>query len=183
MRIIKGSLQRRLIHAPVSLPVRPTTDLAKESLFNILENRLDFQEAKALDLFAGTGSISYELFSRGCAHIIAVDNNYRCTNFITEMAARFEMDTLIVVKADAFRFLKSNSQQFDLVFADPPYDSGFYQELAKAICEKDMLTLDGWLVIEHPKHVDFSGLTGFVEVRRYGKVHFSFFQPQKKPAL
>lgn len=183
MRIIKGSLQRRIIHAPGSLPVRPTTDLAKESLFNILENRMNFQEAKVLDLFAGTGNISYELFSRGCAQVTAVDSNYRCTNFINEMATKFDMDTLVVVKADAFRYLKTNRQQYDLIFADPPYDSDYYQELAQTICEKDMLTHDGWLVIEHPRSVDFKHLPTFVELRRYGKVHFSFFQAQKKPAL
>jgi 16S rRNA (guanine966-N2)-methyltransferase len=183
MRIIKGLLQRRLIHAPSSMPVRPTTDLAKESLFNILENRIDFQGIKALDLFAGTGNISYELYSRGCAQVTAVDNNYRCTNFIIEMAAKFEMDTLVVVKADVFRFLKSNRQQYDLVFADPPYDSDYYQDLAQTICEKDMLSEDGWLVIEHPKNIDYRHLPAFVELRRYGKVHFSFFQPQKKPVL
>jgi 16S rRNA (guanine966-N2)-methyltransferase len=183
MRIIKGSLQRRLIHVPGNLPVRPTTDLAKESLFNILENRIEFQGVKALDLFAGTGNISFELYSRGCAQVVAVDNNFRCTNFITGMAAKFEMDTLIVVKADVFRYLKTNRQQYDLVFADPPYDSGYYQELVQAICEKDMLTDDGWLIIEHPKNIDYRNVPGFIELRRYGKVHFSFFQPQKKPAL
>ncbi len=182
MRIIKGSLQRRLIHAPANLPVRPTTDLAKESLFNILENRLDLRDSKALDLFAGTGNISYELFSRGCAQVTAVDNNYRCVAFIRETASKFNMNKLVVIKSDVFRFIPSVSQIYNLIFADPPYDFERYDELGKILINKDILSPEGWLVIEHPKQIDYSKIDGFVEKRRYGKVHFSFFQPQKKPA-
>jgi 16S rRNA (guanine966-N2)-methyltransferase len=182
MRIIKGSLQRRLIHPPSNLPVRPTTDLAKESLFNILENRIDFRNTSALDLFAGTGNISYELFSRGCTQVTSVENNVRCVQFIRETAKKLNMDNIMVIKADVFRFLASSRQLYDLIFADPPYDTERYEELGKILCEKNMLTAEGWLVIEHPKYVSYNGFPGFVELRRYGKVHFSFLQPQKKPA-
>ncbi len=177
MRIIKGSLQRRLIHPPAKLPVRPTTDLAKESLFNILENKLDFEGITALDLFSGTGNIAYELASRGCERVVAVESNFRCTRFIHETATKFTIENLIVIKANVFRYLKTNREAFDLVFADPPYDMEGFEAFAAQIIEKKILKPDGWLVIEHPKTVDFSSLTGYTETRRYGKVHFSFFQP------
>ncbi len=160
---------------PANLPVRPTTDLAKESLFNILENRIDFQDISALDLFAGTGNISYELFSRG-AKVTAVDTDFRCTRFILDTIKKLDIDRITVVKADVFRFLHMHRLSYDLIFADPPFDSKYYNELVETILNKKMLNPDGWLVVEHPKSNDFSAYPGFVELRRYGKVHFSFFQ-------
>jgi 16S rRNA (guanine(966)-N(2))-methyltransferase RsmD len=181
MRIIKGSLQRRLIHTPSNLPVRPTTDLAKESLFNILDNRIDFRNITALDLFAGTGNITYELFSRGCLQVTAVESNSRCVQFIRETANKLNMDKILVIKADVFRFLANSRQVYDLIFADPPYDTDQYKELGEILCSRNMLSPEGWLIIEHPKSANYSTFPGFVEMRRYGKVHFSFLQPQKKP--
>ena len=124
MRIIGGQFSKRLIHPPKNLPVRPTTDLAKESLFNILRNKTDFQGKIALDLFSGTGSIAYEFASRGCEKVLAVDQNFQCTQFIKNTAAEFGMQNLAAIRSEAFRFIKSTPFKFDLIFADPPYQLG-----------------------------------------------------------
>lgn len=177
MRIIRGRYQRRQIHAPKNLPVRPTTDMAKESLFNILENRIDFEETLALDLFAGTGNISYELVSRGCRQVTAVDENQACVKFIREVASTLNMNELFVVRSEAFRFLASAHQQYNLIFADPPYDCQHYDTLVTSVFENNLLNPEGGiLVVEHSKYVNFSEHPNFVESRKYGKVHFSFFE-------
>ena len=175
MRIIRGRYQRRQIVAPTNLPVRPTTDMAKESLFNILENYLDFEEVTALDLFAGTGNISYELVSRGCPKVTAVDLDFGCVKFIRETALRLDMKELIPVRSDVFRFLENNKMKYDLVFADPPYDCQRYDELVNLVFEKQLLTDDGLFVLEHSKYVHFEEHPHFMEQRHYGKVNFSFF--------
>ncbi len=177
MRIIKGSHQRRLIHVPAGLPVRPTTDMAKESLFNILSNEIDFEGLAALDLFSGTGSIAYEMASRGCGKIVAVDQHPKCTQFITETAKLLQMSSLQVIRADVFRFLKSLSSPFDLIFADPPYDlpKEQYDEMLSTVLEKNLLKEEGILVLEHSKNIRFIDHPNIFDTRRYGKVHFSFF--------
>lgn len=177
MRIIRGRLQRRLIHVPPGLPVRPTTDLAKESLFNILENDLDFEGLNALDLFSGTGSISYELVSRGCRSVTAIDENSKCIQFISDTAKKFEMPNLRAIRADVFRFLSSLSAPLGLIFADPPYEMEpeRFHEIVRLVFERSLLEQEGVLVIEHPKNVDFMGHPYLFDVRKYGKVHFSFF--------
>lgn len=175
MRIIRGRYQRRQIIAPTSLPVRPTTDMAKESLFNILENYLDFEETTALDLFAGTGNISYELVSRGCPKVTAVDENQGCVKFIRETATKLDMKELVVLRSDVFRFIPLQKGKYDLIFCDPPYDNQHYDLLVQLIFEKELLKEDGILVVEHSKYVNFEEHPHFMEVRRYGKVHFSFF--------
>ena len=175
MRIIRGRYQRRQIVAPTTLPVRPTTDMAKESLFNILENYMDFEEVTALDLFAGTGNISYELVSRGCPKVTAVDIALACVKFIRETALRLDMKELIPVRSDVFRFLGSNKMQYNLVFADPPYDFQRYDELVNLIFENHLLTDDGIFVLEHSKYVHFEEHPHFMEHRHYGKVNFTFF--------
>ncbi|PKP52085.1 MAG: 16S rRNA (guanine(966)-N(2))-methyltransferase RsmD [Bacteroidetes bacterium HGW-Bacteroidetes-1] len=177
MRIIKGKFQRRLIHVPAGLPVRPTTDLAKESLFNILNNRIDFDNLRAIDLFAGSGNISYELISRGCAQVIAVDHTLKCIHFISQTAQLLNMENLQTVRSDVFRYLSMQKLPYDLIFADPPYDlpEEDYHALVTLIFEKNLLKEEGNLIIEHSKGVDFSTHARFLESRRYGKVHFSFF--------
>lgn len=179
MRIIKGKHQRRVIHVPIGLPVRPTTDLAKESLFNILLNDIDFEGIRALDLFAGTGNISYELVSRGCASVLAVDQNPKCTHFIADTAKLLSMTNLNVIRADVFKFLKGQKLPFDLIFADPPYDmeASLYQEIVKLVFEKNLLQPEGTLVIEHSKGVSYIDHPHIFDERNYGKVHFSFFSP------
>lgn len=177
MRIIKGKFQRRLIQIPAGLPVRPTTDLAKESLFNILENRLELEGARALDLFSGTGSIAYELVSRGCNSVTAVDNNPKCIQLIIKTANLFQMKELLALRSEVFRFLAMQKLPFDFIFADPPYEmeAENYQKMAMLIFERQLLKPDGILVIEHHRNIDYSKHPYFVEMRNYGKVHFSFF--------
>ncbi len=175
MRIIRGRYQRRQIIAPNNLPVRPTTDMAKESLFNILENYMDFEEVTALDLFAGTGNISYELVSRGCPKVTAVDQDNGCVRFIRETANKLEMKELMVVRSDVFRFLANHKMKYDLIFADPPYDCQHYNELVRLIFDNELLTEDGMFVLEHDKYVHFDEHPHFMEQRHYGKVNFSFF--------
>lgn len=178
MRIIRGRFQRRIIQVPSGLPVRPTTDLAKESLFNILDNLIGFEGIRALDLFTGTGSISYELVSRGCANVTAVDDNPRCVKFIASTAQSFGMPELRVIRADVFRFLQQPMQAFHLIFADPPYDltQERFMQLPAEIIQRNLLAEGGLLIIEHPKSIDFSGTYGFFDHRNYSKVNFSFFR-------
>lgn len=176
MRIIGGKYGRRIINPPKNLPVRPTTDLAKESLFNILRHKIDFEGKTALDLFAGTGSLSYEFASRGCASVTAVDQNYKCTQFIKDTIRGFEMLQVQVVRADALRFLKSTPTKFDIIFADPPYDLTGIEQIGPLILERAILNDKGILIIEHPGTIDLSLQPGFIEHRKYGQVNFSFFQ-------
>jgi RNA methyltransferase, RsmD family len=175
MRIIRGRYQRRQIQAPRSLPVRPTTDMAKESLFNILENYLDFNETTALDLFAGTGNISYELVSRGCPRVTSVDENQGCIKFIHETAEKLDMKELVIIRSDVFRFLPTHKMQYDLIFCDPPYDCQHYDVLVKLVFENNLLKEDGILVVEHSKYINFEEHPHFMEQRHYGKVNFTFF--------
>jgi 16S rRNA (guanine(966)-N(2))-methyltransferase RsmD len=175
MRIIGGKYGRRNIRPPKNLPVRPTTDLAKESLFNILSNKTEFQDKLALDLFSGTGSIAFEFASRGCKEVIAVDKDYQCSRFIKSAAADFGMENLHTIRGDVFRFIQSSSGKFDLIFADPPYALAGIDTLSRLVFENDLLKAEGWLIIEHPREIDFSEQPHFVEHRKYGKVNFSFF--------
>lgn len=175
MRIIRGRHQRRQIVAPDNLPTRPTTDMAKESLFNILENQIDLEETTALDLFAGTGNISYELVSRGCPHVTAVDENQNCVKFIRETANKLNMSELSVVKSDVFRFLPMHKAKYDLIFADPPYDCKHYELLVDLIFQNELLKEDGIFVLEHDRTIDFSEHPHCYDHRKYGKVNFTFF--------
>jgi len=177
MRIVSGKYRGRKIHTPKNLPVRPTTDLAKESLFNILNNRIDFEEIKVLDLFSGTGNISYEFISRGCEDVTSVEQNFRCVKFIKDTKSQLQMEGLKPVQANVFSFLKHCSK-YDLIFADPPYDFGRYAELTESILQQEILKEGGFLIIEHPRDIELSGFPGYRETRRYGKVHFSFFEKE-----
>jgi len=175
MRIIGGKFGRRIIKPPKNLPVRPTTDLAKESLFNILRHKVDFEDKKVLDLFSGTGSISYEFASRGCASVVSVDQNYKCSQFIKETAHKFEMKNLQVVRADAFRFINTTPLKFDIIFSDPPYDLSGIEKINELVFQNELLNTDGLLIIEHPGSIDFSEQQWFFEHRKYGHVNFSLF--------
>ncbi len=175
MRIIRGRYQRRQINAPASLPVRPTTDMGKESLFNILENFVDFESVRALDLFSGTGNISYELVSRGCLAVTAVDKDNGCVRFIRETATKLQMNELMVVSADVFTFLKNHKTKYDLIFADPPYDCTEYERLISLVLDNDMLNENGTFIVEPDRMHDFSNHPRFKDHRKYGKVNFTFF--------
>lgn len=176
MRIISGTHKGRNIIAPGNLPVRPTTDFAKEALFNILQHQLELSALDALDLFSGTGNITYELASRGCTKITAVDNNSRCCAFIKKTAENLGLDHIMVIKDDVFRFLKNNTHHYDLIFADPPYDLPETSSIPAMVMERALLNENGLLIVEHGKQLDLSSHKGFYEKRNYGNVHFSFFR-------
>ncbi|HEA30009.1 MAG TPA: 16S rRNA (guanine(966)-N(2))-methyltransferase RsmD [Leeuwenhoekiella sp.] len=177
MRIISGVHRGRKVIAPQKLPVRPTTDRAKESLFNILRNHYTFSQIHVLDLFAGTGNISYEFASRGAPVITAVDEHGGCMHFIAETAEKLEMP-IETVKSNVYDYLKHNRQKFDVIFADPPYDfeESRFEDIVNLVFENNGLNTDGMLVIEHSKHTDLSGHKYFSEMRNYGSSAFSFFR-------
>jgi 16S rRNA (guanine966-N2)-methyltransferase len=176
MRIIRGTHRGRKITAPASLPVRPTTDLAKESLFNILDNHIYFEDLRVLDLYAGTGSISYEFASRGSQLIIAVDIHPLCVRFISETATRLGFSQMKAVRSSSIGFLNHCSEKFDLIFADPPYELEGIEEVISLVFDKQLLRDGGWLIVEHSQGKDFSSFPGFSQHRNYGKVNFSFFR-------
>jgi 16S rRNA (guanine966-N2)-methyltransferase len=176
MRIISGSLKGRRINPPNNLPVRPTTDLAKESLFNILNNHIDFETINALDLFSGTGSISLELISRGCISVTSVDMNFKCTDFIKKTALAFNITNLHIIKTNVMNFLKFSSTAYDLIFADPPYDMQGINNIPDIIFEKNLLRENGLLIVEHSKDINFDNHKRLFEHRNYGKVNFSIFK-------
>ncbi len=176
MRIIGGRLNRRQIRPPAGLPVRPTTDKAKEALFNILNNHIDFEAVRVLDLFSGTGSIAYEFASRNAIEVIAVDNNLRCTRFIKEVKGKYALDNLTVLNADALRFLRNVSTQFDIIFCDPPYEMKGIEEIPGLVFDGNLLLPNGFLILEHTDSVRVDNHPAFVFKRNYSKVHFSFFE-------
>jgi len=175
MRIVSGSLKGRRIQAPTNLPVRPTTDFAKESLFNILNNHVDFEDLNVLDLFAGIGSISYEFASRGVKSVLAIDNNAKCADFIKQTVDKLHIETIHVMHTDAFAYIAKTRQTFDVIFADPPYDLPTLNLLPSLIFEYNLLNPDGYFILEHSEKHNFAAVQQFSELRKYGKVHFSFF--------
>lgn len=175
MRIIAGKYKSRKINPPANLPVRPTTDMARESLFNILNNLVEFENISALDLFSGTGAVSFELISRGCNDVTAVDKNRDCVEWIRHAANNFQLENLLVRQTDSFRFIRQSPRRYDLIFADPPYSLERIEDISKQVFENNLLKEGGWLVLEHPKEVGFSGQPFFESHRKYGKVNFSFF--------
>ncbi len=175
IRIISGNYRGKRIRAPKNLPVRPTTDRAKESLFNILNNNFYFDEIKALDLFAGTGNISYELASRGCKDITAIDENARCVRFIQETAGTLKAEGLQVHRAEVLQYLSREYRKFDLIFADPPYDYEDYEKLVDQVFMNNLLNEEGLMVVEHQSATNLETLQHFEVVRVYGNAAFSFF--------
>lgn len=177
MRIISGKFKGRRITAPRNLPVRPTTDLSKESLFNILNHQFVFRELRVLDLFAGTGNISYEFASRGAEPVTAVDADAGCVNFIRKTANEFGMD-ITAIKSDVYKFLEKNKVKYDVIFADPPYDFAQeqFERIAKLVFENDLLEDDGLLIIEHSSHTGMEQVEHFTNSRKYGGSIFSFFE-------
>lgn len=177
MRIISGKKKGKQLIAPAKLPVRPTTDFAKEALFNILNNHYYFDEISVLDLFSGTGNISYEFASRGCENIISVDNHKGCVQFITKIAQELDF-SIIPLKSDVYDYLKKTNQKFDIIFADPPYDFTHekFTEIIRLIFENELLTNEGMLIIEHSKHTDLVENDHFSFSKKYGGNMFSFFE-------
>ena len=176
MRIISGKFRGRAINPPKNLRARPTTDFAKENLFNILTNLVDFEECTVLDLFAGTGSISYEFASRGVKSVTAVEINSVHHNFIRNTARDLGADNIFAVKANVFLYLKSVTKQFDLIFSDAPYDLEGSEKVVDEIFERDLLREDGIFIFEHSTKQNFSEHPNFYQSRSYGSVQFSFFK-------
>jgi 16S rRNA (guanine(966)-N(2))-methyltransferase RsmD len=161
---------------PSSFSARPTTDFAKENLFNVLENLVDWDDMDALDLFAGTGSISFELLSRGCRSVVAVESDGAHAAFISKVAKELKAENFNLIKGDVFRYLRSRHQpSFDFIFADPPYAMKELPGLPQLILSGEWLHPGGMFVLEHSKVYDFSAHPGFRQQREYGAVHFSVF--------
>ncbi len=179
MRIIGGEKNNLRIHAPKNFPVRPTTDRTKESIFNILNNVFDFEELSVLDLFSGTGNMAYEFASRGALEVIAVESFPKAVGFIRDTAKKLELANLHVVRADVFAFIRSSHAQYDVVFADPPYDMDNIRQIHEDIFNQDYLKPGGWLIIEHSKRDDLSDMACFAEARKYGRTIVSFFKQKE----
>jgi 16S rRNA (guanine(966)-N(2))-methyltransferase RsmD len=184
MRIISGRYGRRRFDVPHSFSARPTTDFAKENLFNVLANLMDWEGREALDLFAGTGSITFELLSRGCSQVIAVEKEKAHAAFIHQTGKALDASGLRLIHGDAFRYLRTLRRRFDFVFADPPYSLKELPAIPSLVLSKDCLNEGGIFVMEHPREHDFSSLPGFRERRAYGSVNFSIFvkEGEKKDA-
>ncbi len=176
MRIIGGSLKGIRLHPPQNLPVRPTTDIAKEALFNILNNQITLENLEVLDLFSGTGNISLEFASRGAVSVKAVDKNFGCYQHLKKTAEQLQITTIEMLKADVFKFLKSETKKYDLIFADPPYDISQIPQIAEMVFEQNLLKENGLLIIEHQSNQDLSKHGNFAEKRKYGYSAFSFFR-------
>ena len=177
MRIISGKFKGKRLIAPNKLPVRPTTDMAKEALFNILNFQIEFEETVLLDLFAGTGNISYEFASRGTTKITAVDLDYGCVKYINKTAQELEID-INTIKSDVFKYLEKVKTKSNVIFADPPYDLSFedFQRIPQLVFQNNLLEEEGLLIIEHSKYTDLSESENFSESRKYGNSVFSFFK-------
>ncbi|MBQ9224153.1 MAG: 16S rRNA (guanine(966)-N(2))-methyltransferase RsmD [Prevotella sp.] len=176
MRIITGIYKGRRFDIPHTFKARPTTDFAKENIFNVLNSYIDFEDATALDLFAGTGSISLELLSRGCQQVVSIEKDRDHHAFIRQCVQKLGADNSVVIRGDVFRYIKSCSQQFDFIFADPPYQLTELAQIPDLIFEKGLLKEEGIFVLEHGAQNDFSNHPHFVEHRKYGSVNFSIFQ-------
>jgi len=177
MRIISGKHKSRRLTAPKNLPVRPTTDMAKESLFNILNNTYYFDSISVIDLFSGTGNISYEFASRGTKTIYAIDAHFGCIKYISNTAKELDLP-INTFKSDVYKFLEKTALQTDVIFADPPYDSEAEQflKIVDIVFTKKLLNADGVLIIEHSKHTDLSNHENHSYDKRYGGNVFSFFE-------
>ncbi len=172
MRIISGTHKGRKLIVPNKLPVRPTTDRAKEALFNIIENRYYLEKKNVLDLYSGTGNIGFEFASRGCEKILAIDNNDNCTKHIRKTAKDLNLN-ISTIQSDCLKYLRNCKEKFNFIFADPPYNYRNYQELKEIIMENQLVKKDGCLIIEHNNKTLFEDDNA--EFRRYGTVHFSIF--------
>lgn len=177
MRIIGGEYKRRRFEIPKTFKARPTTDFAKENLFNILVNHLDFEDGlTALDLFAGTGSITIELLSRGCSKVVSVEKENAHFSFINKVVRELKTDKCFPLRGDVFRFITGCKQQFDFIFADPPYDLIELESIPDLIFQYNLLKDDGIFVLEHGKNSNFENHPHFFDRRAYGSVNFSFFK-------
>jgi 16S rRNA (guanine(966)-N(2))-methyltransferase RsmD len=177
VRIISGKFKGRRITAPKNLPVRPTTDMSKEALFNVLNNHFNFSDLKVLDLFAGTGNISYEFGSRGCDNITCIDGDMGCVNFIKKTAKEFDLN-ITAIKNDVFKFLEKHKGSYDIIFADPPYgiDQKEFEKLIELVFENNLLDEEGMMIMEHSKHTKLNHMMHYSFQKNYGGSVFTFFE-------
>ena len=176
MRITGGAYKGRRPKVAKSFKGRPTTDFGRESLFNLLRSRVDLEGLTVLELFAGTGMVGLEFFSRGCASVVSVEKDSAAVRGMYGVARAWELETWQIVRADALGFVKKSLTQFDLVFADPPYDLPELNEIPALVLEGALLVPGGWFILEHGERTDVSQVRGFKETQKYGHVHFSLFQ-------
>lgn len=176
MRIIRGKYGRRRFDVPTNITARPTTDFARENIFNVLENLVDFEGLSALDLFAGTGAITFEFLSRECADVTAVEKSTTQYNFIRKVAQQLNVRNLTLIKGDAMKFIDSCAKKFDIIFADPPYEMSDFDLVLEKISSSKMLKEGTIFIFEHNKHHDYSNHPSFCEHRAYGSVNFSIFK-------
>lgn len=180
MRIISGELGGRRFNPPNSMPyTRPTTDIAKEGLFNVIENNIALVGASSLDLFGGTGSISYELYSRGVSQLTVVEKDPEMYNFIKKTSDQMAIKDINILRADVFKFIRECNNQFDIIFAGPPYALGNIEDLPKLIVEHNLLKDEGWFILEHTPRNDFKDFPLFRTERKYGTTIFSIFINRK----
>lgn len=180
MRIISGELGGRRFHPPTHMPyTRPTTDIAKEGLFNILQNNLDFDQIKTLDLFGGTGSISYELASRGVMDLTIVEKDATMYEFIKKTAQEFNIENFKLIRSDVFKFIQNCNNRFDFIFAGPPYALTNIDDLPRLVFEKKLLDNKGWFVLEHTPRNDYKQFPFFRSERNYGTTVFSIFEENR----
>ena len=177
MRIISGKYKGRRISPPKGLPVRPTTDMSKEALFNVLNNHFSFEDLKILDLFAGTGNISYEFASRGCTPITSVDGDFGCIKFIKQVAAEYDFN-IAATKSDVYSYLEKCKTSYDIIFADPPYgfEQKTFERIIELVFERELLNTDGMMIIEHSKYTKLDHMIHFSFQKSYGGSIFSFFE-------
>lgn len=176
MRIIGGKYGRRRFDVPTNIKARPTTDFARENLFNVLSNTIDFEGKSALDLFAGTGAVSFELASRGCSRVVSVENYPVQFRFICKVAGELKATEIDPVRGDVFKYLLSCREKFDIVFADPPYDLPSFAKVPEAVFSSGVIAPGGIFILEHSRDHDFSSLPHFTDHRVYGSVNFSIFE-------
>ncbi|KVV14944.1 RsmD family RNA methyltransferase [Flavobacterium sp. TMP13] len=181
MRIISGKHKGRRISPPKNLPVRPTTDMSKEALFNVLNNHFNFEGLKVLDLFSGTGNISFEFASRGSSPITSVDGDFGCVKFIKQTATEYDFN-IAATKSDVFKYLENCKTSYDIIFADPPYgmDQASFEKIVLTIFERELLHEDGMMIIEHSKYSKLEHLINFSFQKNYGGSFFSFFEFDKE---
>ncbi len=177
MRIVSGKHKGRSIPVRKNFPSRPTTDFAKENIFNVINNYFDFEDLDVLDLFSGTGSICYEFASRGCKSIHAVEKDFQSTRFIKSVIDNLKLENIKIIKADAFKYIEHiGEEKYNIVFADPPYDLENLSQLPELIIKNKIIKKEGWFILEHGKNHQFNDIKYFNEVRKYGSVHFSIFK-------
>jgi 16S rRNA (guanine(966)-N(2))-methyltransferase RsmD len=176
MRIVSGIYKGKIFTPPKKkFSARPTTDIAKEGLFNIINNYFNFEDISVLDLFAGTGSISFEFASRGCTNIHLVENNPQHLFFIRKVISELNLKNIVSIRQNAFTFLEKCYSNYNIIFADPPYDTKGIEKIPELVFKNSLLKQSGWLILEHSKKINLSKYPYFESVRNYGNVHFSFF--------